>query len=52
VEDCSHGKHTTNPALTLLLGAERQILAAAIQSLTDFVPVILRFLDVPEPETA
>jgi len=52
VEDCSHGKHTTNPALTLLLGAERQILAAAIQSLTDFVPIILRFLGVPEPETA
>jgi 2,3-bisphosphoglycerate-independent phosphoglycerate mutase len=23
VEDCRHGKHTTNPALTLLLGAER-----------------------------
>jgi len=23
VEDCSHGKHTENPALTLLLGAER-----------------------------
>ncbi|GIV69312.1 alkaline phosphatase family protein [Caldilinea sp.] len=51
VEDCSHGKHTANPALTLLLGAERQMHAASISSLADFAPIILRFLGVPEPET-
>lgn len=44
VEDCSHGKHTTNPALTLLLGADRQRYAAEIHSLTDYVPVILDYL--------
>ncbi|MCS6828223.1 MAG: alkaline phosphatase family protein [Caldilinea sp.] len=51
VEDCSHGKHTVNPALTLLFGAERQMHAASIHSLVDFAPVILRFLGVPAPET-
>ncbi len=49
VEDCRHGKHTTNPALTLLLGAERQRYAAQIADLTDFVPVINAFLGVPAP---
>jgi hypothetical protein len=44
VEDCSHGKHTENPALTLLLGADRQIAATRIQALTDFAPVVLDFL--------
>jgi 2,3-bisphosphoglycerate-independent phosphoglycerate mutase len=44
VEDCSHGKHTENPALTLLLGADRQKLGEQIGQLTDFVPVIERFL--------
>jgi hypothetical protein len=44
VEDCSHGKHTENPALTLLLGAGRQAAAARIHALTDFAPVILDFL--------
>lgn len=44
VEDCSHGKHTENPALTLLLGAERQRYVAQVRSLTDFVPVIEDFL--------
>ncbi len=43
VEDCSHGKHTENPALTLLLGAHRRQLAAQIHTLTDFVPAILQF---------
>ena len=41
VEDCSHGKHTTNPAMTLLLGAHRQAAAARIADLTDFAPIIL-----------
>jgi hypothetical protein len=44
MEDCSHGKHTENPALTLVLGAERQAAAARISALTDFAPVVLGFL--------
>lgn len=44
VEDCSHGKHTENPALTLLLGAQRQHFAGEISALTDFFPVIEAFL--------
>ncbi|MCC6458512.1 MAG: hypothetical protein IT328_26425 [Caldilineaceae bacterium] len=44
VEDCSHGKHTENPALTLVLGAERHAAAARIRDLTDFAPVVLDFL--------
>jgi hypothetical protein len=44
VEDCSHGKHTENPALTLVLGAKRHAAAARIHALTDFAPVILDFL--------
>lgn len=50
VEDCRHGKHTTNPALTLLLGADRRRYAAQIADLTDFFPVITTFLGVPAPE--
>ena len=46
VEDRSHGKHTENPALTLLLGAERQHYAEKIRSLVDFVPVIEDFLGI------
>jgi bisphosphoglycerate-independent phosphoglycerate mutase (AlkP superfamily) len=45
VEDCSHGKHTENPALTLVMGAEREAIAPRIHALTDFAPVILDFLD-------
>ena len=45
VEDCSHGKHTENPALTLLLGAERRRYAARITALTDFAPIILDYLE-------
>lgn len=44
VEDCSDRRHTTNPALTLILGAQRQQVAAQVQDLTDFAPVILDFL--------
>ncbi len=50
VEDCRHSKHTTNPALTLLLGADRRRHAAQIANLTDFFPVITTFLGVPAPE--
>lgn len=46
VEECRHSKHTENPALTLLLGAERQRLAQQIHQLTDFVAVIERFLAI------
>ena len=46
VEDCSHGKHTTNPALALLIGAQRQQYAERIHALSDFAPVVLHFLGV------
>lgn len=44
VEDCSHSKHTENPALTILLGAGRRRVAAQIGALTDFAPAIEDFL--------
>jgi len=46
VEDCSHRRHTENPALTLVLGADRQAAAADIRALTDYVPAIEAFLGV------
>jgi 2,3-bisphosphoglycerate-independent phosphoglycerate mutase len=46
VEDCSHGKHTENAALTLVIGAQHRRYANSIASLTDFVPAILDFLGV------
>lgn len=44
VEDCSHGKHTENPALALVFGAARQSVAPRLRALTDFVPVIYDYL--------
>jgi 2,3-bisphosphoglycerate-independent phosphoglycerate mutase len=44
VEDCSHGKHTMNPALTLVMGAGRAAAAAMITDLADYAEVIRRFL--------
>ena len=44
VEDCSHRKHTENPALTLLLGAERQTYAERVHGIDDFAGVIEDFL--------
>lgn len=44
VEDCSHRRHTMNPALTLVLGSQRQRVAARIHALTDFAPAIWDFL--------
>jgi 2,3-bisphosphoglycerate-independent phosphoglycerate mutase len=44
VEDCSHGKHTENPALTLLLGAARHTYAPRIAALTDLAPMVIDFL--------
>ena len=48
VEDCSHGKHTENPALTLVLGAQRSEIAARIAALTDLAPAMLGFLGAGE----
>lgn len=47
VEDCSHGKHTTNPALGLLLGAGASGYARQVRALTDFAPVVADFLGLP-----
>lgn len=44
VEECHHGKHTTNPAMTLLLGADHARFARRIRRLDDFVPNIIHFL--------
>jgi hypothetical protein len=44
VEDCSHGKHTENPALTLLAGAASAEYAQKLWALTDLAPVALNFL--------
>jgi bisphosphoglycerate-independent phosphoglycerate mutase (AlkP superfamily) len=45
MEDCSHGKHTENPALTLVMGAGRHAASQRIHALTDFAPVVLDFLE-------
>lgn len=45
VEECNHGKHTTNPALTLLIGAEHHLYAQQIRRLTDFFDMIERYLN-------
>ncbi len=44
IEDCTHGKHTTNPALTLLIGQARHQYAEQIWALTDIAPAVLTFL--------
>ncbi len=44
VEDCSHRKHTENPVLTLLIGAERQRYASWVGGIDTFVAVINDFL--------
>jgi hypothetical protein len=44
MEDCSHGKHTENAALTLVFGSRRHAAAARITSLVDFAPVTLDYL--------
>ena len=36
VEDCSHGKHTQNPSMTLVMGARRGEVAERIGNLTDY----------------
>lgn len=44
VEDCSHGKHTENPALTLLVGSASAEYAQKVWALTDLAPVALEYL--------
>jgi 2,3-bisphosphoglycerate-independent phosphoglycerate mutase len=49
VEDCTHSKHTENPALTLILGAGHRAWGERVHALTDFVPLIKEFLNFSEP---
>ncbi len=50
VEDCRHGKHTTNPALGLLIGGDRAVYAEKVHSLADLAPVVLDYLSFsPDP---
>jgi len=44
VEDCGHGKHTENPALTLVMGEAAARAAGRIHTLTDFAPLIVEYL--------
>lgn len=44
VEDCSHGKHTLNPALCMLIGDRRGILVESLRNLSDISPAILQYL--------
>lgn len=44
VEDCSHPRHTENPALGLLLGSGRRAAAQRIAALTDFAAPLEDFL--------
>ncbi len=44
VEDCSHGKHTENPALTMLMGCQQEAFAVGLTALSDFAPRIVDFL--------
>jgi 2,3-bisphosphoglycerate-independent phosphoglycerate mutase len=44
VEDCSHGKHTENPALSLVIGAGVEDAWASLWTLADVAPLIMRFL--------
>lgn len=47
VEDCRHGKHTTNPALGLLIGEARTAYAGQLHSLADLAPLVLDYLAIP-----
>lgn len=46
VEDCSHGKHTLNPALCILVGDRNGLQVDAMRSLDDLAPVIEQALRV------
>ncbi len=49
VEDCSIRKHTDNPALTVLIGAQSEHYAHRIRRLDDFAALITEFLDEDNP---
>lgn len=44
IEDLSHGKHTLNPALGLVLGAHHAQVSERIMSLVDIAPAVESFL--------
>ncbi len=44
VEDCSHSRHTLNPALGLLIGVRAGVRMPAPATLADIAPAILAFL--------
>jgi 2,3-bisphosphoglycerate-independent phosphoglycerate mutase len=46
VEDCSHGKHTTNPAFGLMVGQAGTSYVQHIRNLTDFPAVALDYLGI------
>ncbi len=46
VEDCSHGKHTLNPALCLIMGNRQGLPVGQMQSLADVTPLITQFLSM------
>jgi hypothetical protein len=52
VEDCSHGKHTENPALTLVIGCLKEAFAVGLTALTDFAPRIVDFLALSDDRRA
>ena len=43
-EDWTHKKHTTNPSLTIVAGAEAQAVSARLTDLTDITPAVLNYL--------
>ena len=47
LEDLSTDRHTANPALALLMGANHALLAARLHSLVDVAPTLLAALDIP-----
>jgi len=46
VEDCRHGKHTTNPALGLLIGEGRAAFAEKAHNLADLPRIVLEYLSI------
>lgn len=47
LEDCSHSKHTLNPALCILAGDRTGIDLDSLRSLRDVAPMILNYMGVP-----
>jgi 2,3-bisphosphoglycerate-independent phosphoglycerate mutase len=44
VEACNHSRHTVNPAIGLLIGAQCVKFSARLNSLADYTPIILDYL--------